>query len=244
MRLAVVADIHGNVLALKEVVADIGRRKVDKVINLGDCVSGPLWPRETADLLMTLGWPTVRGNHDRWVTEWPPEKQYAGDAHARSALGDAQLEWLKSLPPVLELGGGIFAFHGRPDDDNAYMLENVESGRLVQTSLDELKSRVKPVDARILLCAHSHLCRQVVVGDKTVINPGSVGQPAYVDPTPPAHVSESGSPLAHYAIVHLDGGRVDIESFALPYDHAAAAQRAAANDSPSWAHFLMTGFAP
>ncbi|CEJ09983.1 Calcineurin-like phosphoesterase superfamily domain protein [bacterium YEK0313] len=47
MRLAVIADIHGNVLALDAVLADVAGRGADRIVNLGDCVSGPLWPRET-----------------------------------------------------------------------------------------------------------------------------------------------------------------------------------------------------
>jgi predicted phosphodiesterase len=46
MHLAILADIHGNVLALEAVLADLEHRKADNVVNLGDCVSGPLWPRE------------------------------------------------------------------------------------------------------------------------------------------------------------------------------------------------------
>jgi hypothetical protein len=107
---AVVADIHGNFLALECVHHDLGRRSVDRVINLGDCVSGPLWPRETADLLMKLGRPTVRGNHDRWVTEWPRDKQYPSDAYVFSALGRTAFEWLKSLPSSFELGNEISLF--------------------------------------------------------------------------------------------------------------------------------------
>ena len=57
MRLAVIADIHGNLPALEAVLADIERRGADRIVNLGDCVSGPLWPRETMDLLDTLGLP-------------------------------------------------------------------------------------------------------------------------------------------------------------------------------------------
>ena len=48
MRIAVVSDIHGNLPALQAVVADIARRGVDSVVNLGDSLSGPLLPRETA----------------------------------------------------------------------------------------------------------------------------------------------------------------------------------------------------
>jgi predicted phosphodiesterase len=52
MRIAIIADIHGNLPALEAVLADIEHRTVDRVINLGDCVSGPLWPREVCDRLM------------------------------------------------------------------------------------------------------------------------------------------------------------------------------------------------
>ena len=173
----------------------------------------------------------------------PPDKQYPSDSYAFSTLGRTQLEWLRALPPSLELDRGIFAFHGRPDDDNAYMLENVERGRLVQASADEIRSRIHLVPAKILLCAHSHICRQILVDGKLVINPGSVGQPAYADPTPPTHVSESGSPFARYLIVDFDANVARIESILVQYDHVAAAQRAVTNDSPSWAHFLRTGFA-
>ena len=51
MRIAVIADIHGNMPAL-EVCAPTSKRDVDRTIDLGDSVSGPLWPREVCDLLM------------------------------------------------------------------------------------------------------------------------------------------------------------------------------------------------
>ena len=52
MRIALVSDIHGNLAALEAVAADIRRRGVDRVANLGDNVSDPLWPQETAHYLM------------------------------------------------------------------------------------------------------------------------------------------------------------------------------------------------
>ena len=48
MRLAVLADIHGNLDALQAVLADLARQSPDLIVNLGDCLSGPLWPLETA----------------------------------------------------------------------------------------------------------------------------------------------------------------------------------------------------
>lgn len=48
-RMAVLSDIHGNMMALEAVVVDIKKRQVDGILNLGDHLSGPLWPRETID---------------------------------------------------------------------------------------------------------------------------------------------------------------------------------------------------
>src|SRR5687768_405917 len=103
MRLAALSDIHGNLPALEAVLADIGRRGVDRIVNLGDIVSGPLWPRETAARLMPLALPTVRGNHERQLRDLPPAAMGASDAYAHAQLTPAQRHWLDSLPPTLSL---------------------------------------------------------------------------------------------------------------------------------------------
>src|SRR5580700_11870214 len=87
MRIAVIADIHGNLPALEAVLADIQRRGVDRTINLGDCVSGPLWPREVCDLLMASSSLVIRGNHDRWVSKPDPASMGPSDRYAYSHLG-------------------------------------------------------------------------------------------------------------------------------------------------------------
>jgi predicted phosphodiesterase len=86
MKIAVIADIHGNAVALEAVLADIAVRGVDRVINLGDVVSGPLWPRETMDLLSGRDWLTIRGNHDRWVAGGDPAAKGALDRFAVTEL--------------------------------------------------------------------------------------------------------------------------------------------------------------
>src|SRR5262249_60108348 len=72
MKLAVIADTHGNLPALEAVLADIERRGITRIVDLGDCVAGPLWPRETSEGLTARGFPTVRGNHGRWGAPVPP----------------------------------------------------------------------------------------------------------------------------------------------------------------------------
>lgn len=64
MRIAVLSDIHGNLGSLQAVVDDFAGRAVDAVVNLGDSLSGPLLPRETAGFLMAQDWVQLRGNHE------------------------------------------------------------------------------------------------------------------------------------------------------------------------------------
>ncbi|MBM3363498.1 MAG: metallophosphoesterase family protein, partial [Betaproteobacteria bacterium] len=86
MRLAFVSDIHGNLAVLEAVIADLQQRQVDRVINLGDTLSGPLLPHETARLLQTLPWLHVAGNHERQVLTLPLHRQSASDAYTRTQL--------------------------------------------------------------------------------------------------------------------------------------------------------------
>ena len=243
-RIALISDVHGNVAALEAVLADVDARGVTAVVNLGDHVSGPLWPRETATLLMARGWPSIRGNHDRMVTDDPPAAHGPSDAFAAAAIDDAQRAWLAALPSTLDLPDhGLFLCHGIPADDRLYLLESPVDGRLVAARPDQIATRLGDVRASIVACGHSHIPRVVHHGATLVVNPGSVGLPAYEHTGTHAHVSEVGSPLARYALLerHADGPRV--VSIALPYDADAAATRAQANGRPDWAHALRTGYA-
>ncbi|MDX8495615.1 metallophosphoesterase family protein [Mesorhizobium sp. VK22B] len=248
MRIAVLADIHGNVLALDAVLDDLARRGADLIVNLGDCVSGPLWPRETVQRLEALNLPTVRGNHDRRVAEDPAdEKMWPSDRYAQERLTPAQRGALFALPLTLEIAPGIVAFHARPDHDEKYLADAIVDGQLVRAPLSMIKRRLKSLDpaCRIALCGHSHRNELIrIPGGPVVFNPGSVGCPAYADDTPPAHVSEQGAPHARYGIVELGApGRPDrFEAIAVDYDHEAAAKQAEQAARPEWAHALRTGF--
>lgn len=240
MRLGVIGDIHGNALALEAVLADLRQRGVTAVVNLGDLVSGPLWPAETLTLLRDAGIPSLRGNHDRWVVEGGGG---ASDRFARAALTAAECAGLGALPMQLRPLPGVLAFHGRPVDDEAYLLEDVLDGRMVPAPVADVAARLGETAETLIICAHSHQAAIRALPDgRVVLNPGSVGLPAYTDPTPPAHVSETGAPHARFAVVTVEDGRlVSAELVALAYDHRAAAARAAANGSASWARWLATG---
>jgi predicted phosphodiesterase len=251
MRLAVIADIHGNVLALDAVLADIAGAGIGRIVNLGDVVSGPLWPRETVERLIPLNLPTVRGNHDRWVATTPRDQQYPSDAFAYDELSAHQRDWLGGLPFKLDLDlGGLSArlFHATPDDDNTYLMHAVTEGGMAPAILAEVTGRLGDVAGiDLVLCGHTHQARVMAPpGGPVIVNPGSVGQPAYADPTPPhPHVSEAGSAHARYAVVTIADGVVSaIDLKAVAYDWGAAAERAERLGRPDWAATLATGFMP
>jgi putative phosphoesterase len=244
MRTAVIADIHGNVLALEATLDHVRGQGVDRIIDLGDCVSGPLWPRETMDRLEQLKLPTVRGNHDRVLGAVSPDAMGLSDKYAHDRLTRSQCEALGKLPASLTLETGVICFHAGPASDLAYTIDEVVDGQLTRASREAVSSRFSSVTARVILVGHSHRPDMVQLADGTlVINPGSVGLPAYDDNGIAPHVSESGSPHARYVVLDDDGAALPRVTFhAVGYDFAAAARRADENSRPEWAIALRTGF--
>ncbi|MBI2333999.1 MAG: metallophosphoesterase, partial [Chloroflexi bacterium] len=77
-----------------------------------------------------------------------------------------------------------------------------------------------------------------------IINPGSVGLPAYEDETPEHHVMETGSHHARYAILEYKNDDWQVELITVAYDHQQAAKQARKNGRPDWEYALQTGFMP
>lgn len=240
MRLGVIADIHANLMALEAVLHDLRRHGVDAIVNLGDCAAGPLWPAESVALLRASEMLHVRGNHDRAMGASTPEGLGKSDRFAWQRLTPADRDWLFALPTQQSIGDAT-CFHACPGDDLSYLMETVIAGRLLPDATDAVASRLAGVEGRVLLCGHSHLPRVLrLPGGAYVVNPGSVGCPAYHDDKPPGHVSESGSPHARYAVVTLSRS-ITVEHHAIAYDWDAAAAQASANGRDDWAHALLTG---
>lgn len=243
MRIAAISDVHGNLAALDAVMADIGILDVDLVVNLGDLLSGAVQPRETADRLMDLDLPTVRGNHERQLLTLDPERMGFSDRHAHEAITTRHREWLAGLPLTLEVADGVLAFHGSPTDDLTYLLETVEESGAGPATPEEVTERLGPFAATpLLLCDHTHLQRSMrLATGALVLNPGSVGWPAYDDDHPHPHVMEAGTPHARYAIAVRSDGRWNGEFRAVAYDWEGAAAIAEANQRPDVARALRTG---
>ena len=238
-----VSDVHGNLAALEAVVADLADQAVDVVVDLGDLLSGALRPAETADRLMALGWPGVRGNHERQVLTTPVEAVGASDRLAHEAITAEHRAWLASLPPTLQVADGVLAFHGTPTDDATHLLRTVEETGARRATTTEVQERLGAAAGQaLLLCGHTHLQRVVPLSSGAlVVDPGSVGWPAYADDTPHPHVMEAGTPHARYAVADDATGSWQVDLRTVEYDWGSAARTAEGHGRPDVARALRTG---
>jgi len=243
VRIALLADIHGNLAALEAVVADIGRRGVDQVVNLGDSLAGPLLPRETAQFIIELGWLSIAGDHERRMLTCGPGRRGASDEYAHAQLTEAELAWVRSLPPTARLPVGMFLCHGTPAGDGDYLLETVEDASVRPATAGEVAGRLRGVRSRLVACGHSHTARVVHAGaGRLLVNPGSVGLPAYHDVLPEPHVVETGSPDARYAIVEKSRDGWIVTLLSVPYRHKSMARLARIRGRADWEQALLTGY--
>lgn len=203
--LAIIADIHGNSWALDAVLRDIEYKNIQQIVNLGDCLLGPLDPAGTADRLIDLNLLTIQGNDDR-VLLAPPERPSAATTYTLEHLKPAHLEWVRSFPATAVVANELYLFHGDLAADETYLLEEVTDHGVFLRSTTDIATALAHIDQPVILSGHSHIPRTIFLPPgKLVINPGSVGMPAYTSGLPLPHGMETGSPHARYAILHKVG---------------------------------------
>lgn len=259
MKLAVISDIHGNLPALQAVLDDCERERVDAVVNLGDILSGPLLPAETADFLMARDFVTIAGNHERQVLQLKDRgaapDPLTSDGYTVAQLQARHFEWLRRLPPTHWLAPDVLLVHGTPGSDVVYWLETVtpdfgrdgSPGMRAATTAEVAQRMAGGPDcsrATLVLCGHSHVPRVVQSGNTLVVNPGSVGLQAYEDDHVARHRAENGSPHARYALVERRGGGWNTRLCNVAYDAAPMARLVGQRGRPDWAYALATGRMP
>jgi len=194
MRVGVLADIHANLVALEAVLDDMPA--VDALVCAGDVVGYNPWPGECVDAMRDRAVPTVLGNHDRMLVTGRNFRgnhmARAGIEHAEATVTDGQRDWLAALPASRTLfDGRLRVVHGHPDDPDHYTYPEEFSPALLGGEV-------------ALVMGHTHVQAHERFEAGVVLNPGSVGQP------------RDGDPRAAYAILDLDGRRVDERR--VPYD--------------------------
>ena len=187
MRLAVLADIHGNLPALEAVITDLDRCGVDDVIVNGDMINGAPFPLEVLDVIYERGWRAVLGNHEEYMLSCndPNCKDYPRDLWqnfywTHDLLRPQDFTFLRSLPTTIELDNMLF-MHGAPYRLNYSVLPS--------TPDEVLEKLYGKVVQRYIVTAHTHIPLVCGWRDKIILNPGSVG------------MSFDGNPMPSYAIL-------------------------------------------
>ncbi|MBN2710658.1 MAG: metallophosphoesterase family protein [Calditrichaceae bacterium] len=241
-KIALISDIHGNYRALHAVMQDIEKRNASSVYDLGDSLYGPLEPAHTFELIQKFKIQSICGNQDRIIIR--PDANMVDNptySYVINQLPKDALNWIKQLPPNRSVEEKLFLCHGAPVKDDDYLLEKVLSDKIKIKGGAELDKQLSSIAESIICCGHSHKPNIVKTETKTIINPGSVGLPAYDDDQPYYHTMENYHPNARYCIVELINDTVKVDQISVPYDYEKAARKAEQNNRPDWALWLRTG---
>jgi len=209
VRVAALADVHGNAPALEAVLAEVARARVDLIVFCGDLTWGPL-PNETLAVVRAIELPLafVRGNADRSVGVVLDERgtwmaaQHDGEATRFVNGFDAAV-----VVDVDGLGPTRFV-HGSPRSDEECVTP--------RTPAERVREFMAGVPERVVVTAHVHVSYDRLVAGVRLVGPGSVGRP---------YEGERG---ARWALLGpgLELRRTD-------YDHEATAEHYSASGLPA-----------
>ena len=211
MKVALLADIHGNRQALEAVLADARARGAEEYWVLGDIIGYGPDPNGTVELLSALPARVITGNCCRRLREFyhnpaasPAPRTLIKRLLFRwtlEAISPWALGWLGAQPTQLDFeldGRRVTLCHARPGDD--------EKGILAATPAEELAAIAAAGGAHLLCCGHSHRALDRTVGGCRFINPGPLGRP------------EDGDPRAYYALLDTAAADLAVEFRRVRYD--------------------------
>ena len=243
MRLAVLADIHGNIHALEAVLADLQAQAPDAVAVLGDSVLKFPHNRAVLDALDALPHEGIAGNVERGVQmllgDACPELSHYDTGkgvlylkrQVLAELGAERVARFRDLPAERTLSlvkqGDTLLCHGSPGSltKSIYPAPDAVPPGPDQpsTNEDELGAKLQGVTADLVLCAHSHRRVERRYNGILVVNPGAVG-----------HTYErKHDPRASYALLTYTEGAWDVDFRLVAYDGARAVREMLAAVPPS-----------
>lgn len=225
-RYAIISDIHSNLEALTEVLADIDRRGIETILCLGDVVGYGPDPETCSDLVRARCERTIRGNHDdalfheadrfnpfaRAAIRFTRDRLRPGLLRGRQAV--ERWEWLRALPLTFRRGDALFV-HGSPRDPvNEYIYQED-----VFFNVDPKLRAIFEQTEKVTFCGHTHM--PVIIrsdlktylprdgqpeyrlesGYKYIVNVGSVGQPRDRD-NRACYVEVEGPVIRHHRLVY------------------------------------------
>ena len=223
MRIAVLSDIHSNLVALDAILAHVG--PVDAVWHLGDVVGYGPEPDGVVARLASIGAVGVRGNHDAAAIGGPEIDWFNPEARVaiewtRDRIGHDTQDWLTAQPERREIGD-FSLVHGSPRDP---LREYVTSAAIARESLAAIGTphglhghTHVPVafiategggDGQLEIVGPGPGSAVSLGGRRTFLNPGSVGQPRDGDPTSSCLVLDTDDAVATWSRAAYDIGAV------------------------------------
>ncbi len=219
MKIALIADVHGNRPAFDAVLADLKIESPDQIIFLGDAITLGPEPREALARLKVLNGSVAMGNADRWSLA--PKPHPLRDENSRriseiemwcaAQLAPSDLDYMRGFQPSLQIkldyGADLVCFHGSPQSD----LEGIAS-TMPEAELDRVLAGQR---ASFIAAAHTHTPMIRRHREMIIVNPGSVGLPF-------ERLSSGNGirrpPWAEYALLTWDKGRLGVELRRVPFD--------------------------
>lgn len=203
MKIALLSDIHSNIVALEAVLGEIGQHRPERIISLGDQVNLGPCPRETLSLLHSENITCLHGNHERYILSAMEGHPGVQGANFHSLRFNANL--LKpeeiTFPKELHLTENILCTHAMPGDDRF----PVYDPSLAYPKLKEIESAL---DKTLhILCGHGHNPTFYTIGKLTVHSIGSVG------------CMDQGAPgTAPYVIAEIEEDGLALRPYYVAYD--------------------------
>jgi putative phosphoesterase len=230
MRIAVIADIHGNLAGLEAALEDIAREQPDATVCLGDVAASGPQPHQVVAQLRELHFPVVMGNADAWLLN-PPSDEPQDDFMRRivdidrwciEQLTSEDIEYMQGFQPIIELELGdtakLLCYHGSPRSYNEVIT--------VVTPDEQLETIFAGHHALIMAGGHTHVQMFRRYKDGILLNPGSIGLPFEFRTT----IAEAYNPVrAEYALLEYENGKLSVDLRRVPYEREALVR--AANES-------------
>jgi len=234
MRIALISDIHGNLVALDAVLMDINREQVDQIVCLGDVATIGPQPRQVVARLRNLDLLGIAGNHESYLLnpEFTDEERDAlpwlGEAvdWSTAQLSQADFDYLRCFQPWLEIrfdaAQSLLCFHGSPRSNTDMILAT--------TPAAELDAMLTGFAATVMAGGHSHVQMVRRHNRMMLVNVGSVGEPLEQMP-----IKETTRilPWAEYTIVSWVDGVLGIEARRVPIDLEAVRETVVRSDMPA-----------
>jgi len=239
MPVAIISDIHGNLIALDAVLNAIAARKIQQIICLGDVAATGPQPREVIGRLKQIDCPVVMGNTDDWLLKPKlkkldnPDRQRLQEMEfwASEQITSEDRAYLASFQPTityeLENGKYLLAYHGSPRSYREHISPT--------TPDHELDAALSGYQADIFIGGHSHMQMFRRHRRSLVLNAGSVG--LAFDHAWPFDDAVRNPPWAEYAIIDTLNGTLSVELHHVPFDVQTFIQITLASGMPhaEWA---------